>query len=422
MKFWLCILGFLLPSSAFAMECKVDDFHLLLLGNNLFVGEEPVPQCQSIMAEKKEVKDENECSNFKQNLGKRCCKLVQTISSRDQRTGYYEIALREGKDGYQANCGKVEWSADGQPKLITQLTEEQQQKHEFEARRKKQEEYAAFIESTKIEREKKWLESRGDIVSLKVDTLLPLDKDVGLKILGMDAHNVPELILKTGCNSNPVWGRECIMLNGSAEIYSNGKIYEIRKGPCKTEQHWHGDYRTTDLEQCEVKISSGPGKAPFLPKTNIVKDIALGGALDGDKVALYTHRGQVLDGEYNFYGTLLSQSPLVYVIAQDYVMHGKSGGRMRPAGVYTPGDGNWEISIITNYGISDISYTPTEFYQNTVKNIILGKLNIQVEPVRPNEVGSPKQGSINKYQLRVTIKSEEIQLLPNDVIILNYDL
>ena len=112
-------------------SCKVDDFSVLLTGKDSLwkdkFGNEPVPQCQSIMTETKTVNNSQECYKFFQELGQRCCPLVKTISSRDQRIGIYYLMVTQHRvvagapyDLSQgALCGSVYWNADGTPKLLT---------------------------------------------------------------------------------------------------------------------------------------------------------------------------------------------------------------------------------------------------------------------------------------------------------------
>jgi len=125
------------PVSAGTDSCKVDSFSILLTDkSNFAVAIEPVAQCQSIMSESGVASPEQGCYAFYQNLGQRCCQLVQNISTRDKRIDSYQIAMmatRKGAEGAllpmseDSLCGYVSWNADGIPKFITPAQREAEQ-------------------------------------------------------------------------------------------------------------------------------------------------------------------------------------------------------------------------------------------------------------------------------------------------------
>lgn len=172
-----------------------------------------------------------------------------------------------------------------------------------------------------------------------------------------DTHSaVPDFVYGKNYNINDIHNINYVGIKNKLITYHNGYKYEIINEGCETAQRFDIDIMITEVTKCKLKYSAKKEAATKLEN-----------AVSSKKFRI-VENGTPVSGLKSGKGELL-----LYVQANPIRLQRNVKGD-----IYISPGTNWDIKVITNYGIETIRYTPEELWNRLKKVGKAGEQDIEV--------------------------------------------
>lgn len=187
--------------------------------------------------------------------------------------------------------------------------------------------------------------------------------------------SVPDIILGEHYNLNDPQNINYLPIYNSIKLYNSGKVISLQKQECTTKDVIT-DIPERHIVDCKVRIIIEDSAMPKITQIKVIETIK------GSDNARPIYRP---DYVMTVQGEMVNEDPLLYVGIPEFSL---KDWRNYPAGIIiggAPGRSGSEdyklgFPIITNFGIAEIIYIPTELFDEVTKNIQIGPAVISITP------------------------------------------
>lgn len=170
-------------------------------------------------------------------------------------------------------------------------------------------------------------------------------------------NSVPDFVFGNKYVLNDIHGINYLPIKNRLVTFHNGYLYELSKLNCNTENVFDIDVNITRVKDCTIKIKTTKTQPP---QVNIA---------DFSKKFSIVEKTQAIYGSQNKQGEALLYLGIKPIRVTKNVV-GK---------VYIEPGTQWDVYIITNYGIETIRYTADELHQKQAKSVTTGPIEVQVK-------------------------------------------
>ena len=187
--------------------------------------------------------------------------------------------------------------------------------------------------------------------------------------------SVPDIILGEHYNLNDPQNINYLPIYNSIKLYNNGKVVSLQKQEC-TIKDVFTDSPERHIVYCKVKMDIADSATPKISEIKVVETI------EGSHSTRPIYRP---DYVMTVQGQMVSEEPLLYVGIPEFFLR---DWRNYSAGIIiggAPGRSGGEdyklgFTIITNFGIAELIYVPSELFDEVTKNIQIGPAVISITP------------------------------------------
>lgn len=196
-------------------------------------------------------------------------------------------------------------------------------------------------------------------LTLKTSDRILMPSGAMLSLPELDANSVPEFSYDNTYKSNP---SKRLAINSLLEVYHNGYKYKITKGNCNTAEKTFDDYTQVVVTDCKVSVDVQKSNLQTLSSADTTKQYTV-----SEKNNPRTGPQQTL-----------STDPFLLV-------KGGNGRLTYPINNGKPyleaNDGpSVSLTVISDYGVSNVSYNAEEFTAKTEKQVEIAGSTIKVKP------------------------------------------
>ena len=225
--------------------------------------------------------------------------------------------------------------------------------------------------------------------------------------------SVPDIIFGEHYNVNDPQNINYLPIYNTIELYDNGKIISLQKQQCETKDVFT-DVPERHIVDCEINIQVDDSEKPRISETPITK------VIQGSDSTRPIYRP---DYVMTIQGESVNENPLLYVGIPEFFLR---DWRNYPAGIIIGGapgrsgskDYKLGFTIITNFGIAEIIYIPSELFDEITKNIQIGPAVISITPQK-NVVQDMNTNQDFSFQISMNFQ-EDVKDYPINIIDFSY--
>jgi hypothetical protein len=167
--------------------------------------------------------------------------------------------------------------------------------------------------------------------------------------------SVPDFIFGKDYTLNDMHNINYLPIKKVLEAYSNGYNYKLTNTGCQTERKFDIDVEITVVTNCIIEVQATKTKMPTVNSSNFTKSLSI-----EEKEGAPLRKS-------------LNPDPYLFVGATNMRVT-KTGDGSK---VYSD-SGDWEVYIITNFGIETVKYTAEELYAQKTKSIVTGPAKVDI--------------------------------------------
>lgn len=190
------------------------------------------------------------------------------------------------------------------------------------------------------------------------------------------ATSVPDFIFGANYVLNDVHKINWLPIKKALTTYHNGYQYALTNKGCSTERKFDIDVTITVVTNCTIEVKTTKTNAPQVNTASITRPLS------------------VTEKQGGPLRSVLNADPYLFVGATNMRVTKTTDGTK----VYSD-SGDWELNIITNFGIETIKYTAEELYAQQTKSVTIGpaKVDVVIGALTCTPAYSPALGCKNQY-------------------------
>lgn len=219
-------------------------------------------------------------------------------------------------------------------------------------------------------------------------------------------NSVPDFIFGANYVLNDDHNINWLPIKKNLTTYSNGYQYELANKGCLKERKLDIDVEITVVTSCTIEVKTTKKSAPQVSTGSFSKTLSITENQGGGTPVR----------------SILKTDPYLFLGATNMRVTKTVDGTK----VYS-NSGDWEVVIITNFGIETIKYTAEELYAQQTKSVTIGpaKVDVIIAALTCTPAYSPALGCKNQYatvydKIDFTVKYSSTSG-KQDVKILNYE-